>query len=39
MRFFCLFLPVLINLGLNVNHFWLLNFNNVPSILDNYLKF
>jgi hypothetical protein len=33
------FLPVWIRLGLNVNCFWFLNFNNVPSVLNNYLKF
>ncbi len=33
------FLLVWIHLGLNVNRFWFLNFNNVPSILDNYLEF
>ncbi len=34
-----IFLAVSIHLGLNVNCFWLLNFDNIPSILDNYLKF
>ncbi len=33
------FLPVCLHLGLNVNCFWFLNFDNVPSILDHYLKF
>jgi hypothetical protein len=37
--FFACFLPVCIHFGLNVNRFWFLNFNNVPSILNNYLKF
>jgi hypothetical protein len=27
------------HLGLYVNRFWFLNFNNVFSILDHYLKF
>ncbi len=35
MRFFSVWIP----LGLNVNRFWFLNFNNITSILDNYLKF
>jgi hypothetical protein len=39
MRFLACFLPVWIHLGLNVNRFWLLNLNNVPSTLDNHLKF
>jgi hypothetical protein len=36
---FLTFLPEWIHLGLNVNRFWFLDFYNVPSILDNYLKF
>ncbi len=30
---------VWVYLGLNVNRLWFLNFNNAPSILDNYFKF
>ncbi len=37
---FCpIFLPLWINLGLNVNRFCFFRYSNVSSILDNYLKF
>jgi hypothetical protein len=37
MRFLVCFLPAWIHLGLNVKSYWFLNFNNFPSILDNYI--
>jgi hypothetical protein len=38
MRFLSVIWPACMSLGLNVNCFCFLNFNNAPLILDDYFK-